>query len=72
MWFGFNKNGTKVDLPLVTRKEMDVKHTKKLLLQFDKDFVRYMSILISAVIPSNFCSTTISMTEWINGLLNKY
>lgn len=72
MWFGFNKNGTKVDLPLVTRKEMDVKHTKKLLLQFDKDFVRYMSILISAVIQSNFCSTTISMTEWINGLLNKY
>lgn len=72
MLFSFHKNSTKVDLPLVTRKTMDVEHTKNLLLQFDKDFVRYMSILINVVIPSNFCSNTISMTEWVNGLLNKY
>ena len=72
MMFGFHKNSQQIDLPLVTRKEMNIEKTKRLLLQFDKDFVAYMSYLIKLLIPDDFSNGTMSLEEMLTCLANKY
>lgn len=72
MMFRFNRNGSQVDLPLVTRKEMNIETTKQLLLQFDKDFVSYMEYLIKILIPTEFVCRSISINDMVNLLISKY
>lgn len=72
MMFGLVRNGQPVDLPIVFRKEMDIESTRSLLIQFDKDFVKYMSYLIEVLMPKDFTTNTVPFNEMLTVLINKY
>lgn len=72
MMFGFYLNKEKINLPMVSRKEMDVEYTKQMLLQFDKDFVAYMSYLIELLIPKDFTNGSLPLDKMLTFMTNKY
>lgn len=41
-------------IPLICRKELDVQCTRKLLLEFDKEFIQYCNLIIHLLMPKDF------------------
>lgn len=70
MMFKYEKNGSEIDLTIVNRKEINIDKTKNILLDFDKEFVTYMSLLIQIIIPEHFTTTTSTLEEMIYGFMN--
>lgn len=72
MMFAFERNGEKVDLSMVSRKELDTEATKQSLIEFDKAFVQYMNTLIQLLIPKNFVSGKTTFKDMLEAIINYY
>lgn len=70
MIFDFRKGDVQQSLPLITRKELKIQETKEHLIEFDKAFVEYMSLLIHLLIPEGFENNSIPLSELLTCLQN--
>jgi len=47
--------------PLICRKEIDILSTKKLLLEFDKEFIQYCNLIIHLLMPKDFTQGSVGI-----------
>jgi spermidine/putrescine-binding protein len=72
MMIQLERNGENVDLSIVSREALYIETTKQTLIQFDKEFVKYMQYLIDLLIPKEFVSSKTTLKEMIEAIINYY